>query len=68
MPNVCGAVDPEILLIDGEHAMDALAFCDPHDRGIGKVHRQVVIFGHQLPYPRNVLAIERRDFESIDWR
>jgi len=64
VPKVSWTVDLEISLVGGENPMDALALRDPHDSGIREVHRQVVVFGHQFPHTRDVVTVERCDFDD----
>jgi hypothetical protein len=40
--------------------VDTLTFGDTHDGRVREVHRQVVIFSHQLAHAWDVVAIEMR--------
>ena len=62
-----GTIDLEIPAIDGEDAIDSLAFGDPHQSGVRQVHRQVVVLQHQLANARHIVAIEGGDLDGSVW-
>ena len=64
MADVSGTMNPEIPLVGGEHAMDTLTFRDAHDGRVGEVHRQVVIFRHQLAHAWDQSSRSRCDFDD----
>ena len=54
------AVDREVALVEGEDAAQVVALGDADQGGVGEVHRQVAVLGHQLLDARHVGRVERR--------
>src|SRR5580693_406691 len=62
------SVKREIAAVESEDPVDPLPFRDSDERGVGKIHRQVLIFLHQLSHPRKIRQLqgEKRDSPALD--
>lgn len=64
-PHASGLVDAEVAPIDGEDSVDALAFGESNERGIGEIHWKVAILAHEMAHARAIVAIEVGDSQHF---
>ena len=55
------AVDGEVTAVDREDPVEPLALGEPHEGGVGQVHRDVPVLRHELLHARHVPFVERQD-------
>jgi hypothetical protein len=55
------AIAVEVALVQSQHLAEALAFRDPDERGIGKIHGKVTILLHEVLDGRNVLLLQGKE-------
>jgi len=63
-PDPYGAIESEITPIKRENTADSFPLRDPHECGVGKIHRQIVILLHQLVHTRDIIGCQGRDAHS----
>src|ERR1019366_7901046 len=56
-------VDAEVAPVEGEDRTNAVPISDAYERGIGEIHREIVVLLHQLPHPGNVVIPERQELD-----